>query len=122
MEGNKVVATFGDDVYDAIGGYVNVSAYADKTEEVDNQKIEVWVDGKPVTSIEIAIKPSNETEPIIDRQLLKTINNYDHVDSDGNTVGNIYYPVLGKTQQYRVYVNEKFSNISNAVLTDNMPE
>ncbi|WP_092923558.1 SpaA isopeptide-forming pilin-related protein [Romboutsia hominis] len=122
MEGNKVVATFGDDVYDAIGGYVNVSAYADKTEEVDNQKIEVWVDGKPVTSIEIAIKPSDETEPIIDRQLLKTINNYDHVDSDGNTVGNIYYPVLGKTQQYRVYVNEKFSNISNAVLTDNMPE
>ena len=122
MEGNKVVATFGDDVYDAIAGYVNVSAYADKTEELDNQKIEVWVDGKPVTSTEIAIKPSDETEPIIDRQLLKTINNYDHVDSDGNMVGNIYSPVLGKIQQYRVYVNEKFSNISNAVLIDNMPE
>ncbi|MBU3138221.1 hypothetical protein KPL39_18500, partial [Clostridium gasigenes] len=128
-EGDITTLTFGENAYKAVQGYIKIKALVSKGGTEEKKTIEVQVNGELITSVDIALKP---TEPIIvdpikpsvivDRELLKDIDGHVGFDNDGNTIGEVSGQIVGKIKQYTIYVNEKYSNLGKARITDNMPD
>ncbi|MGL4572834.1 MAG: SpaA isopeptide-forming pilin-related protein, partial [Clostridium sp.] len=126
-EGNTVIATFGQGVEGAIGGYVAIKATAGNVDSPKKEKVTVELNGV-VKNLDITINPNPDEKPDppqppkpIDRELLKTIDGYSWTE-DGKVQTVINNPAVGKTVKYAIYVNEKFAHLNNAVLTDRIPE
>ncbi|MEG1482430.1 collagen binding domain-containing protein, partial [Clostridium sp.] len=126
-EGNTVIATFGKGVDDAIGGYIAIKATAGKVDSPKKEKVTVELNGI-VKNLDITIDPNPDDKPDppqppkpIDRELFKTIDGYSWPE-DGKMQTVVNNPAVGKTVNYSININEKFSNLNNAVLTDRMPE
>ncbi|MBB6624220.1 LPXTG cell wall anchor domain-containing protein [Clostridium gasigenes] len=128
-EGDITTLTFGENAYKAVQGYIKIKALVSKGGTEEKKTIEVQVNGKLITSVDIVLKP---TEPIIvdpvkpsvivDRELLKDIDGHVGFDNDGNTIGEVSGQIVGKIKQYTIYVNEKYSNLGKARIIDNMPD
>ena len=59
------------------------------------------------------IKPS-----ILNRKILKDVDEAVGYDSEGNIISNVYFPALGKVKEYTIYVNEEYSYMYNVRLMD----
>ena len=128
-EGNITTLTFGETAYKAVQGYIKIKALVSKGGTEEKKPIEVQVNGEVITRVDIVLKP---TEPIIvdpvkpsvivDRELFKDIDGHVGFDNDRNIIGEVKGQIVGKIKQYTIYVNEKYSQLGNARIIDNMPD
>lgn len=113
-------ATFGNQIKYAVQGFVKIVAKAEDVKVATKGKIAVDIEGikseKEITvnpkPVPPPPKPPEPPKPIErpDRYLYKTVNT--------NTIQN---PSIGRVLNYTLYVDEKFTNINDAKLEDEIP-
>lgn len=128
VDGTTVTATFSDGAKDAVGGYISLKATVKKVEYNTTQRVEVSLNGiVKYIDIEVVLK-EKKTPPkppvLVDRKIYKKVDNPNGYSGyeNGILINNIHNPVIGKKVRYSIYVNEKYSNINNAYIIDNIPK
>lgn len=124
VQGNNVKAIFSKGSSTAVAGYMSIKATANKVNRDTPARIEANVNGTTkYLDVEVVPKPEDskpDSNPI-DRQLIKSVENA--IGWEGNKMlANIAKPVVGKSTRYTIYINEKYAQMHDVSLDDNMPE
>ena len=114
IENGEVILTCGPDIADAVGGEIVIESTVGEVEHEMSEKLEVEVNGEDV-DINITTKPSEAIDTLIDKKVDNIDNNYD-IESDE------FGSIVGQEIPYSIAINEKYTKMDNATLTDNIPE
>ena len=114
QNGNQITLVCGPDIETALGGYLTVSATVNQVDYEVPGKIIINFAGQEIV-IDTVVVPPGTVDRLIDKQVNGSDNDYIIGADDKGSI-------VGQEVEYTVVVNEKYTVLENAILTDAIPD